>query len=204
MTAPTFRMLDYGAGNLHSLRKALEAAGAKVEVSADAATLAGADVAVLPGVGAFGPVMGAIGAAGEALRDRHADGLPILGVCIGQQVLYRASEEAPGVAGIGVFEGTVRRLPATEGKVPHMGWNQLDPGRDALFEGVPPGSFAYFVHSYAAPPDAQTVATSRYGMVFSAAQRKGNTLALQFHPEKSSAVGAAILRNAVAILAEAA
>ncbi|MEK6976004.1 MAG: imidazole glycerol phosphate synthase subunit HisH [Candidatus Thermoplasmatota archaeon] len=207
----TWTVLDYGVGNLHSLAKALTAVGAKVKVTARPEDLAGADVAVLPGVGAFGAVMDCLAPAGMALRRRHADGRPTLGICIGAQVLYAASDETPGAKGLGIFPGTVRRLPASAGKVPHMGWNTLEPApsgaasdnpsglglQDSLFEGVPAGSHVYYVHGYAAPVGPETVASTRYGTVFTAALRQGATVGVQFHPEKSSAVGRRILANAV-------
>ena len=193
----SWALFDYGVGNLHSLRKALEAAGAKPLVTTDPADLERAAVAVLPGVGAFGSVMASLEPARGVLRDRHRDGRPILGVCIGSQVLHDASQESPGVAGLGLVPGNVERIPASAGKVPHMGWNQVDPRSDPLFEGLDGRPFAYYVHSYAAPVLPQTVATTTYGMVFSAAVRSGNTVGIQFHPEKSSAVGAQVLRNAV-------
>ena len=194
-------LFDYGVGNLHSLRKALEAAGAKAQVTTDPQVLESARVAVLPGVGAFGAVMRSLEPARAGLLRRHEAGRPILGVCIGQQVLYEASEEAPGVRGLGLVPGTVRRLPADAGKVPHMGWNQLqDLKRDALLQDVAKGAYVYYVHSYAGPKGPGTLATTRYGTVFCAALRSGNTVGVQFHPEKSSAVGARILKNAVADL----
>ena len=196
----TWALFDYGVGNLHSLRKALEAAGADPVVTTEPADLDRAAVAVLPGVGAFGAVMESLEPARGVLRDRHRDGRPILGVCIGSQVLHDASEESPGVRGLGLVPGAVERLPASAGKVPHMGWNQVDPGRDPLFEGLDGRPFAYYVHSYAAPVLPETVATTTYGMVFSAAVRSGSTVGVQFHPEKSSAVGARILQNAVRTL----
>lgn len=194
----TWTVLDYGVGNLHSLAKSLVAAGAEVKLTQDAVDLADADVAVLPGVGAFGAVMACLAPAAAALRRRHADGRPILGICIGAQVMYHGSDETPGVAGLGIFPNLVRRLPATAGKVPHMGWNTLEALRDDdLFRGVPEGSHVYYVHGFAAPVGPETVARTRYGTVFTAALRDGATVGLQFHPEKSSSLGAAVLRNVV-------
>jgi imidazole glycerol-phosphate synthase subunit HisH len=193
----SWSLFDYGVGNLHSLRKALEVAGAEPKVTTDPADLDRATVAVLPGVGAFGAVMERLDPARGILRDRHRDGRPILGVCIGSQVLHDSSEESPGVAGLGLVPGKVERIPASAGKVPHMGWNQVDPRADPLFEGLDGRPFAYYVHSYAAPVLPETVATTTYGMVFSAAVRSGATVGIQFHPEKSSGVGARVLRNAV-------
>jgi imidazole glycerol-phosphate synthase subunit HisH len=200
----TWALFDYGVGNLHSLRKALEAAGAEVAVTTRPDDLARAKVAVLPGVGAFGAVMGSLEAARGVLRDRHHAGRPILGVCIGSQVLHDASDESPGVAGLGLIPGRVQRLPASAGKVPHMGWNVLDLHPDPLWDKVDGRPYVYYVHSYAAPALPEATATSTYGMVFSAAVRSGATVGLQFHPEKSSRVGAQILRNAVRDLEAAA
>jgi glutamine amidotransferase len=208
----TWTVLDYGVGNLHSLTKALALAGAKVEVTTDPRSLDRADVAVLPGVGAFGAVMDRLAPGGAALRKRHAEGRPILGICIGAQVMYAASDESPGAKGLALFPGTVRRLPPTAGKVPHMGWNTIDPPSagtgpasppgpgalsDPLFDGVPAGSHVYYVHGYASPVGPETVASTLYGTVFTAALRHGATVGVQFHPEKSSAVGQRILANAV-------
>src|SRR5688572_19524361 len=143
----TWALFDYGVGNLHSLRKALEAAGAQPEVTTDPSDLDRADVAVLPGVGAFGAVMASLEPARGVLRDRHRDGRPILGVCIGSQVLHDASAESPGVRGLGLVPGAVGRLPASAGKVPHMGWNVLDMTADPMFAGLDGRPFAYYVHS---------------------------------------------------------
>lgn len=196
-----FTLFDYGVGNLHSLRKALQAAGTEAVVTEDPQTLVDADVAVLPGVGAFGHVMAALAPAAEGLRTRHAEGRPILGVCIGLQALYAGSEETPGTPGLGILEGTATRLPAAAGKVPHMGWSPV------TVQGGPfhalDGHHVYYVHSYAAPVDAHTFATSTYGPVFAAGVQASNTLAFQFHPEKSSRVGRAVLQEAVEILEEA-
>lgn len=193
-------IFDYGVGNLHSLRQALVRAGAQASVTQNLATLLDADVAVLPGVGAFGHVMESLAPALEGLQQRHRDGRPILGVCIGQQVLYERSEETPDVPGLGILSGTVKRLPPDAGKVPHMGWNTtLACAEDPVILQAG-GAHVYYVHSYAAPPGDSTIATSQYGMVFSAAEHKDNTVAFQFHPEKSGAVGARILEAAVQTL----
>jgi glutamine amidotransferase len=198
-------LLDYGAGNLHSLRRALERAGAKPVITADAAQLADADVAVLPGVGAFGPVMRSLAGAADGLRARHRDGRPTLAVCIGQQVLHASSEEAPGVAGLGILPGEVVRLPPRDGKVPHMGWNTLDLLQpDPVLAGIPTGSHVYYVHSFAAVPGPDCLASTTYGLRFAALVRQGNTVGTQFHPEKSGPVGARILANLVADLEAAA
>lgn len=198
-------LLDYGAGNLHSLRRALERAGAQPTVTHDAADLVDAGVAVLPGVGAFGPVMRSLAAAAGGLRERHRAGRPTLAVCVGQQVLHEGSDEAPGVAGLGILPGRVVRLPASAGKVPHMGWNILDVVRpDPALAGVATGSHVYYVHSFACVPGPDCLAATTYGMRFAALVRQGNTVGTQFHPEKSGPVGARILANLVAELEAAA
>ncbi|MCA1811363.1 MAG: imidazole glycerol phosphate synthase subunit HisH [Halobacteriales archaeon] len=194
-------LLDYGAGNLHSLRRALERAGARPSITTDAADLVDAKVAVLPGVGAFGPVMQSLAGAAEGLRRRHREGRPTLAVCIGQQVLHAGSDEAPGVAGLGLLPGRVQRLPASAGKVPHMGWNTLDVVRDdPVLEGVRTGSHVYYVHSFACVPGPGCLAATTYGLRFAALVRQGGTVGTQFHPEKSGPVGARILANVVAEL----
>ncbi|MGB1586577.1 MAG: imidazole glycerol phosphate synthase subunit HisH [Thermoplasmatota archaeon] len=186
-------LFDYGVGNLHSLQKALQRAGAETQITDDPNVLADADVAVLPGVGAFGHVMERLAPAAEALRQRHRDGRPMLGICIGMQALYESSDEAD-VPGLGILPGRVTRLPASAGKVPHMGWNTLD---DATGLAAQATGHVYYVHSYAAAPDAHSTATTNYGQPFSAALEAGNTVAFQFHPEKSGPVGAAILAATV-------
>ncbi|MGB0653454.1 MAG: imidazole glycerol phosphate synthase subunit HisH [Thermoplasmatota archaeon] len=202
MTAggPEWALFDYGVGNLHSLHKALERAGARATVTDDPMQLVEADVAVLPGVGAFGHVMAALGPAAAGLRERHQEGRPIVGVCIGQQVLHEGSIEAPGVAGLGILPGQVERIPASAGKVPHMGWNTVAHAEDAAdgpFAGVPEGGHFYYVHSFAAPVSPFAIATTDYGGAFAAAEQRGNTLGFQFHPEKSGPLGAQVLRNTV-------
>ncbi len=184
-------LFDYGVGNLHSLQKALDRVGAQTTVTQDPARLVEADIAVLPGVGAFGHVMDALGPAVDDLRARHEAGRPILGVCIGMQVLYEGSAETPGREGLGILSGSVDHLPATAGKVPHMGWNTIEASTGPLV-GLD-GRHVYYVHSFAAPPGPSTVATTEYGMSFSAAVQQDNTLGFQFHPEKSSGVGQELL-----------
>ncbi len=201
-------LFDYGVGNLHSLRKAIEAQGRAVVVTADPADLAGAEAILLPGVGAFGAVMEALAPAADALRAHHAAGRPLIGVCIGMQVMYERSEESPGVPGLGIVTGTVHRLPAQAGKVPHMGWNtvdvpdHIDPehGTDALPRALSHAGHVYYVHSYAAPVTTDAIATSEYGVPFAAAIRKNRTVGFQFHPEKSSQAGARILGAALDLL----
>ena len=194
----TIAVLDYGIGNLRSAQKALEKAGAEAVLVTDADAAAGAGGVVLPGVGAFGRCM-------EALRDTGLDraalaaldaGTPFLGICVGMQLLYRSSEESPGVSGLGVIDGEVRALPAGV-KRPQMQWNVLVPERadSALLDGLGPEPWVYFVHSYAPERTGEVVATCDYGGPVVAAVERGTLWATQFHPEKSGAVGARVLAN---------
>ncbi len=161
----------------------------------------GADAVVVPGVGAFGPAMRRLEAAGlvDPIREMARRGVPLVGVCLGMQLLYEESDEGGPASGFGLLAGRVRRLPDSV-KVPHMGWNTLDiRGPDPLFEALPVPAYVYFVHSYVvAPGDPSTVlAETSYGVRFAAVVRRGNVWGLQFHPEKSSRVGAILLRNLV-------
>lgn len=189
-------LLDYGVGNLHSLQKALDRVGANTRITDDPLALADADIAVLPGVGAFGHVMERLESARDALVARHEAGKPILGICIGMQVLYEGSAESPDHTGLGILPGAATRLPASAGKVPHMGWNTLHAEPDESLLGPTSGRYVYYVHSFAAAPGPETIATTQYGMEYAAAVRSRNTLAFQFHPEKSSTVGHEILAAA--------
>ncbi|HVM00276.1 MAG TPA: imidazole glycerol phosphate synthase subunit HisH [Egibacteraceae bacterium] len=197
MTPPRVAVLDYGAGNLRSMEKALVRSGGEVVVTSDAAEAAAADALVVPGVGNFGQCVRQFRDEGlEDLTRRWVDqGRPLLGVCVGMQILYASSEEAPDTPGLAVLPGEVRRLPAGV-VVPHMGWNTLEPGReDPLLAGLA-GAHAYFVHSYYVGPDAaQVVATCDYGVRIAAVIRAGSVVGTQFHPEKSSDVGARLLAN---------
>ena len=194
-------VLDYGIGNLRSAEKALQHLGAPARLTGDPDEAIAATAVVLPGVGAFGRCMEALTASGllPVVRAAVADGKPFLGICIGMQMLFEESEEAPGVAGIGLLAGTVRRLPPGV-RTPHMGWNDVEvrPG-SALFAGLPPRPYLYFVHSYApVPTDPQVVAaTTDYGGSVVAAVETGRLWATQFHPEKSAANGLAVLANFV-------
>lgn len=193
-------VLDYGAGNLRSAQRALQRAGADVTVTDNAEVAAAADALVVPGVGHFGQCVRQFAAAGfeRLVRGWVADGRPLLGVCVGMQILYEASDEDP-VPGLGVLPGRVRRLPA-DVTVPHMGWNTVRAVRpDPLLDGID-GQQAYFVHSYAAEPsdDAHIRAVTDYGRGVVAVVRSGSVVGTQFHPEKSADVGARLLRNFVA------
>ena len=201
MTAPRVAVLDYEAGNLRSAEKALIRAGADAFVTADAAKAAEADALVVPGVGHFGQCVRQFTAAGlePLVRAWVAEDRPLLGICVGMQILYADSEEDPTATGLGVLPGRVRRLPAGL-TVPHMGWNTLDGVRDdPLLDGVA-GRQCYFVHSFYAEPsdDAHVIATCDYGVAFPCTVRVGRVVGTQFHPEKSSSVGGRLLENWVA------
>lgn len=200
MSAPRIAVLDYGAGNLRSMEKALQRAGGDAFVTSSAQQARGADALVVPGVGHFGQCVRQFRQEGleELAREWVAEGRPLLGVCVGMQILYEDSEEEPEVPGLALLPGTVRRLP-DDVVVPHMGWNTLEPaGEDPLLDGLA-GAHAYFVHSYYAQgEDEHVVATTTYGTAIAAVVRVGSVVATQFHPEKSSDVGAALLANWVA------
>jgi len=186
-------LLDYGVGNIHSLKKAFERAGTEVEVTQDGSRAGGAELLLLPGVGAFGKAAGCVGPVRSELRRRMDEGLPVFAICVGMQILYEASEESSG-EGLGFLPGVVRRLD--HARLPHVGWNQVRHEGEGLFRGIPATASFYFVHSYAPSPcAAATVATSEYGRPFAAAVRKGNAVGVQFHPEKSGESGARLIRN---------
>jgi len=200
-------LIDYGAGNLHSVEKALRFLGADVQRVTRPADLDPAASAVLPGVGAFDDCMHAMEKQElmEATRQFIASGRPFLGICVGYQALFEKSEEFNSCApGLGVFEGKVIRFSGHDGlKVPQIGWNQLEVKRDncPLFRNIPSGSYAYFVHSFFPQPvDASIVATeTEYGQRFASSVWRDNVYATQFHPEKSQKVGLQILQNFVAL-----
>lgn len=192
-------IIDSGGANLASLRYALDRLGARAEVSTSPDRIASAPRVLLPGVGAAEDAMKRLQAAGlttviPQLRQ------PVLGICLGMQLLYSASEESTGdgpTRCLGILPGTVRRLPASpECPVPHMGWNRcIERTPDPLFDGLGEDEYFYFVHSYAAPVGSETLAAARYGGEFSAAVRKGNFRGVQFHPERSARAGARLLAN---------
>jgi len=197
---PLIGIVDYGMGNRRSVEKALERVGARVEVSADPERLRTMDGLVLPGVGAFPAGMAAIRAAGldELLHERVEAGVPLLGLCLGMQLLFERSEEHDGAGGLGLLAGTVRRLHAPGLKLPHIGWSELRWLRSTpLSEGLPDPAYLYHVHSFApAPADEEVVlASADYGEPFAAIVGRGNVFGTQSHPEKSSAHGLALLGN---------
>jgi len=193
-------IMDYGVGNLHSISKGLERAGANVQMVEDPEELLEAECIVFPGVGAFGAAMEVLRPVLPALRKKVKDGTPTLGICLGMQILFEKSEESKG-EGVAVIKGTVRRL--RRGRIPQMGWNEVVPKSDRLFEGVPEGSQFYFANSYIClPAEDVTIADTVYGMRFASAVRNGAILGVQFHPEKSGRPGLRLLSNFVRIAEE--
>ena len=194
--------LDYGSGNLRSAQRALERVGADVTVTADLDAATDADGLVVPGVGAFAAVMAGIDeiGAGPVIRERVEAGRPVLGICVGMQVLFEAGDEHGEVTkGLGLLPGAVRRLDAPV--LPHMGWNTVDaPEGSVLFAGAGPDTRFYFVHSYAATGTEGLVTTAEHGEPFVAAVESGPLSATQFHPEKSGDAGARLLENWIAAL----
>ena len=195
-------VLDYGSGNLRSAERALARVGAEVTVTADRQAAREADGLVVPGVGAHAACMAGIDAigAGEVVRDRVAAGRPVLGICVGMQVLFDCGDEHGVITkGLWVLPGEVRRLAAPI--LPHMGWNTVAPADGStLFAGLDPETRFYFVHSYAATGTDGAVSTAEHGETFAAAVEAGPVAATQFHPEKSGDAGAAVLRNWIGTL----
>lgn len=199
----TITLVDYGAGNLHSVIKAFRAVGADVELVGSAHAIAGAKAIVVPGVGNFAAT-GSLGPDwSTAIRQAVGRGVPLFGICLGLQWLFEGSAEAPGAPGLGLEPGQCFLLKG-DVKVPHVGWNTLAladrPTR--LFAGVPNGSSAYFTHSFAAPLVPDTIATTTHAMPFSAAVERDRVFGVQFHPEKSGTTGLTILSNFVSLVRE--
>ena len=189
-------IFDYGVGNLHSLKTALEKAGLDAVIGTSAKDLADADALALPGVGAFTPAAKKLESVKEMLRNKIEAGTPMIGICLGLQLFFEASEEGPG-KGLALFKGKTVQLPSTV-KVPHMGWNTLNfVKQNELFDGVAEGSYVYFVHSlYPVPVDKNIVVTqTEYGTTFTSAVASKNIYGTQFHPEKSGDLGLKILKN---------
>ena len=203
----TVAIADTGSGNLRSVEKALTLAGGDVVVTADAERLARADKIVVPGQGAFAGCVAGLdrdgGAMREAVMESIRSGKPYLGICLGLQILFDASEEDPTCRGLGVFPGRVRRIPAAPGlKIPHMGWNSTrrGPARTDVLSTTPDGAYFYFVHSYYVVPDDPAVVTAlstEHGVQFCVAVARDNVFGCQFHPEKSQSAGQALLRRFV-------
>ena len=202
-------LIDYGSGNIRSVMNALRHEGAEVELICDPARLAEADGVVLPGVGAFGDCVRGLQSRGfwEPLRAWLAADRPFLGICVGYQMLFEESEESPEARGFGFFAGKVKRFTTPGLKVPQIGWNQLDlvAPEHPLWAGLPAHPHVYFVHSYYPEPEEDSIVAARatYGVPFAAAAVRGRVAAVQFHPEKSQAVGLCILRNFIAAVTQA-
>jgi imidazole glycerol phosphate synthase glutamine amidotransferase subunit len=190
-------IVDYGAGNLRSVRNTLEAIGAEYEVVNTPEAVESASRIILPGVGHFGQMMRSLDELGlrQSLRERIEGGVPFLGICVGLQCLFERSEESPGSAGLGILPGVVRKFTGNV-RVPHMGWNSLELRRPSrLLEGLGDAPFTYFAHSYFAPVIASTAAACTYLEPYSAVIEQGNLYAVQFHPEKSGETGLNVIRN---------
>ncbi|MCK5392349.1 MAG: imidazole glycerol phosphate synthase subunit HisH [Deltaproteobacteria bacterium] len=203
-------IVDYGMGNLRSVSKAFQSQEFPAIVTRNPDDIAGASGLVLPGVGAFGDCVKNLGEYGliDPIKEFIDSGRPFLGICLGLQVLFEESEEAPGVKGLGLIKGRVIKFPdfKNEGlKVPHMGWNQVTIKKDIpILEGVPQNSWFYFVHSYYPKPEDDNVSAVKtfYGLEFTAAVAKDNIFASQFHPEKSSTLGLKVIQNFSALCGE--
>ena len=194
-------IIDYGMGNLRSVSKALEYLGASYKLCSKGKDLARATKVILPGVGAFGDAMKELKSRGfiDPIRDRVARKTKLMGVCLGLQLFFEQSEENPGVKGLGIFKGSVRKFRSSGVKIPHIGWNDLKIlKKHPLLEGIPSGEYFYFVHSYYGKPAVKsaTLASCKYGLEnFSAVIGNEHIFATQFHPEKSQEAGLRILKN---------
>lgn len=198
-------IIDYDAGNIKSVEKALQSLGETVEITDEAEKILAADRVILPGVGAFGDAMENLNRRNlvPVIKEVVKKKIPFLGICLGLQLLFERSDEAPGVEGLGILPGEILRIPASGGlKIPHMGWNSLhiqNSGR--LFKDIPENTYVYFVHSYYLQAEEKEIvkATTQYSTCIHASVEKGNVFACQFHPEKSSRWGLKILENFAAL-----
>ena len=198
-------IIDYDAGNLKSVEKALLSLGEETVITRDPEVILNADKAILPGVGAFGDAMQNLKNFGlvDVIKQFTASGKPFLGICLGLQLLFESSDETPGAEGLGILKGKILRIPPCEDlKIPHMGWNSLKISEGArLFKGLPQDTYVYFVHSYYLKAEEPEIvaATTEYSTLIHASVESGNVFACQFHPEKSSTAGLAILKNFAAL-----
>jgi glutamine amidotransferase len=199
-------IIDYGAGNIQSVNKAFRHIGCDCLITNKKEEILAADGAVLPGVGSFGDTVDSLNKYGikETIVEYINSGKPFLGICLGLQLLFPGSEESKGAEGLGIFDGTITKIPNGDGlKIPHMGWNSLSIKKDCrLFEGIDDDPYVYFVHSYFlnAADKSIVAAQTEYGVTIDAAVESGNVFATQFHPEKSGEVGLKILKNFVNIV----
>lgn len=200
-------IIDYGAGNVQSVYKALKFIGADCKVTSDKEEILSADGAILPGVGSFGDTMDSMISCGikDTVIEFANSGKPFLGICLGLQLLFPHSEESVGAKGLGIFEGEIKRIPNQNGtlKIPHIGWNSLCiKKKDGIFKGIEGEPYVYFVHSYFLDAKDKDIvaATTEYGVEIDAAVEKGNIIATQFHPEKSGKTGLKMLKNFVEMI----
>lgn len=196
-------IIDYDAGNIKSVEKALQLLNQKVVITRERDAILKADKVILPGVGSFGDAMGKLRQYGlvEVIEEVVRRGTPFLGICLGLQLLFERSDEAPQIEGLGILKGEILRIPDGDGlKIPHMGWNSLNfHGNGKLFKGLPSEPYVYFVHSYYLKAEEEEIvtATAEYGTCIHASVEKGQVFGCQFHPEKSSDIGIQILQNFV-------
>ena len=200
-------LVDYDAGNVKSVEKAIEKLGGEFILTSDPETVRNADAVILPGVGNFGDCMDKLISRGldKAIRSFASSGKPFLGICVGLQLLFDESEESPGVPGLGILKGKIRRFPVSdELKVPQIGWNNIISCKGRLFDGINEGTYFYFVHSYYLEAANPSIVTSRaeYGVTFDSSVESGNVFATQFHPEKSSDAGLKVLKNFLDLVKE--
>lgn len=194
-------IIDYGAGNLMSVKKALDFIGAESEITMDKEKIKTASHVILPGVGSFGDAMASMEERNlvEIVKETALSGKPFLGICLGLQLLFSESEESPGVKGLGVLDGKISLIPKKAGlKVPHMGWNSVEiKNNSGIFKGIPDNSYFYFVHSYYlnSANENEVAGITQYGTEIQCAVEKGNLCATQFHPEKSGEIGLKLLKN---------
>lgn len=194
-------IIDYGAGNLHSVKNALDFIGASSIITDDIKVIKAADGIILPGVGSFGDAIDSMQKNGltDTVKSQAAGGKPFLGICLGLQLLFESSDESPGVEGLGILKGTINKIPKNSGlKVPHMGWNSIDIKQpNGIFENIEQDAYVYFVHSYylKVANIGDVAATTNYGVEIDAAVQVDKLIATQFHPEKSGETGLKILRN---------